>query len=147
MTAVSALRNGNQTQNVLPADPTEVISLLKETGMTKHQYLLVRNLVNSQILLDFFPSYQCFLSSKKDKYPENISVDESYAEVKLQSLLNNTASSILELQSNVIETIADNSFDYLVLLSDPYITGQRNIEKKDNLKLFPSVNSLLEETS
>ena len=84
-TAVSALRNENQTQNVLPADPKEVISLLMETGMTKHQYLLIRNFVNSKTLIDFFPSYKCILSSKKERYPDNISVDESYAEVELQS--------------------------------------------------------------
>jgi len=86
-----------------------------ETGMTKHQYL-IRNLVNSKILLDFFPSYQCILSSKKDRYPDNISVEESYAEVELQSLLNNTASSILDLQSNAIETIADDSVAHLLLI-------------------------------
>jgi len=86
-----------------------------ETGMTKHQYL-IRNLVNSKILLDFFPSYQCILSSKKDRYPDNISVDESYAEVELQSFLNNTASSVLKLQSNVIETITDDSVAHLLLI-------------------------------
>lgn len=87
-----------------------------ETGMTKHQYLMIQNFVNSKILLDFFPSDQCILSSKEDIYPDNISVDESYAEVELQSLLNNTTLSILELQSNVIETIADDSVAHLLLI-------------------------------
>lgn len=115
-TAVSALRNKSQSQNVLPADPTEVISLLMETGMTKHQYLLIRNFVNSKVLFDLFPSYQCILSSKKARYPDNISVDESYAEVDLQSLLDNTASSILELQADVVQTVTEDSTKNLLLI-------------------------------
>jgi len=132
-TAVSALRNENQTQNVLPADTTEVISLLMETAMTKPQYLLIRNFVNSKILLDFFPSYQCILSSKKDRYPENISVEESYAEVELQSLLNNTASSILDLQSNAIETIADDSVAHLLLIGKWRFDGSTGSEYKQTI--------------
>lgn len=60
--AVSALRNEHQMQNVFPADPNEVISLLMETDMSKNQYLLIRNFVNSQISLDLFPSYQSILN-------------------------------------------------------------------------------------
>jgi len=55
---VSALRNENQQQPTMQADPTEVISLIMETAMSKSQYLLIRNFVNSKISLDLFPSYQ-----------------------------------------------------------------------------------------
>ncbi|XP_039968727.1 uncharacterized protein LOC120780528 [Bactrocera tryoni] len=114
--AVSALRNEHQNQTILPADPIEVISLLMETSMSKHQYLVIRNFVNSKISFDLFPSYQKIQNSKKSRYPDNIFVDESHAEVELQSLLNSTASSIIELQTNLIETIPENAVSNLTLI-------------------------------
>ncbi|XP_039233158.1 uncharacterized protein LOC120322169 [Drosophila yakuba] len=114
--AISSLRTECEMKNILPADPDEVISLLMETAMSKNQYLLIRNFVNSKISFDFFPCYKRILNSKKKRYPENISVDESHAEVELQSLLDNTASSILELQANVVETVNDDSIENLVLI-------------------------------
>jgi len=114
--AVSSLRNDDRNQNFLPADPMEVISLLMETSMTKHQYLLIRNFVNSKISFEFFPSYQRLLSLKKIRYPDGIYIDESRAEVELQSLLDNTASSIIELQNNIIETMPENIVTNLTLI-------------------------------
>jgi len=81
----------------LPADPIEIISLLIQASLSKNPYRLITNFVNTNIGFDLFPSYQSVLHSKKIRYPEYVFVDESHPEVELQSLLNNTASSILEL--------------------------------------------------
>lgn len=114
-TAVNILRNEYQN-NLAPADCNEVLYLIMETEMSKHQYLLVRKFINTKLAFKLFPSYENILAAKKKRYPEQISVSESHAEVELQSLLDNTASCILELQKSVIESITDSSADKLTLV-------------------------------
>lgn len=114
--AVSALLNENQQQPATQADSNEIICLIMETAMSKSQYMLIKNYVNSKISFDLFPSYQTIVSANKKRYPENISVDESHAEIKLQILLDNTAMSILELQGDVIKSITDESIENLTLI-------------------------------
>lgn len=81
-TAVSDLLNEFEKKKLFPADPIEIISLLIEASLSKNQYLLIRNFVNTKIGFDLFSSYQSILHSKKMRYPENIFVDESHAEVE-----------------------------------------------------------------
>lgn len=45
-----------------------------------------------------------------------MTVGESYAEVELQSLLDNTSTSILQLQNTVIENCLDGVEDNLTLI-------------------------------
>jgi len=65
LSAVSALRNKNQQHPSMHADPTEVISPIMETAMSKSQYLLIRNFVDSKISFYLIRSYQAILSAKK----------------------------------------------------------------------------------
>lgn len=94
----------------------EVVSLIIETNLSKHQYLTIRNFVNSKSLCDIFPSYEKVLKAKAFSYPEKITVSESGAEVDLQSLLDHTASQILKLQCEVINNIDNDSVKNLILI-------------------------------
>lgn len=89
-----------------------------DTGLTKHQYLLIREFVNCEASYNLFPSYEKILKFKTLRYPNNIyiDIDETYAEVDLQSLLDNTASSILELQKEWIENCLGKTENNLRLI-------------------------------
>lgn len=67
-------------------------------------------------LIAKFPIICYVLKFKTLRYPNNISVDETYAEVDLQSLLDNTASSILELQKDWIENCLDKTENNLRII-------------------------------
>lgn len=102
--------------SILPVNVNEVISIITEASLTKHQYLLIRNFINSKIDVNLLPSYDSILKAKKKSYPDQITISESHAEVELQSLLNHTATRILELQSDVINEVLDDSVNGLTLI-------------------------------
>ncbi|XP_061400995.1 alpha-2-macroglobulin-like [Musca vetustissima] len=60
--------------------------------------------------------YKKVLKEKKKSYPNKITVSESHAEVDLQSLLDHTASRILDLQSDVLKDIPSESVNKHVLI-------------------------------
>lgn len=83
--------------NPLPTiDPDEVVCLIVETKLTKHQYMTLKKFVNNKFSGDVLPSYQKILKAKTKCYPEKRNVTETLAEVELQSLLDHTASRIVE---------------------------------------------------
>jgi len=88
----------------------EVLSLFFDTNMSKHQYLLIRNFVNSKTSFNLLPSYEKLLAAKASSYPE------SQAEVELQSLLDHTALRIVKLQADVLESISDESVADFILI-------------------------------
>lgn len=86
----------------------EVLSVLVEAKLTKHQYILIKNLINSKTCRTILPSYHKVLSAKKKCYPENLLVTESKAEVKLQNLLDHTTSRLLESQIDILDKFPTN---------------------------------------
>lgn len=115
--AADDLRSACSKPNVsiIPAKESEVISLIAEANLTKHQYQLIRSFCNNKIGNHFFPCYDNILKEKQKSYPDQMSVSESEAEVELQSLLDHTASRILELQSDVTNNL-DESCKQLTLI-------------------------------
>jgi len=105
--AASDMRSSNvQPQNLCnEANIEEVLSLFVEANLTKHQYLLIRLFVNLKIGYHLLPSYNNILMAKTKCYPDNITVNESHAEVEHQNLLDHTATRILQLQKEVIYNI------------------------------------------
>lgn len=95
----------------------EVLSLLVEAQLTKHQYLLIKKFVNTKICLNIFPSYHKILKEKKSCYPEtsHTKVTESSAEVELQALLDHTAERITKLQEDVIKSMPEENRKELIL--------------------------------
>lgn len=64
--------------------PEEALSLIVSTQLTAFQYSLIRkSAVDRNIKL--YPSYHAVLRAKKACYPPDISVDDSCAEIRLQS--------------------------------------------------------------
>ena len=94
----SVLRSSDFQPNLKQheANIEKVLSFLVDTGLSKHQYMLMRSFVNFEVSYNLLPSYEKILKFKTLRYPDT--VEETYAEVELQSLLDNTALSILQLQ-------------------------------------------------
>lgn len=93
----------------------DVLSLLTEAKLTKHQYLLIRDFINSR-KKPYLPAYGKLIEAKKKCYPENIKVTESTAEVELQSLLDHTATRIVDFQKDVLDSIPAESMGNVMLI-------------------------------
>lgn len=102
--AIKYLTNTSDESTFSQADAEKVLSLVVEAKLTKHQYLLIKNFINSQISFDILPSYNKILAAKKKCYPLEETITESSAEVELQSLLDHTTNRILESQKDVLES-------------------------------------------
>ncbi|XP_054083138.1 uncharacterized protein LOC105219976 [Zeugodacus cucurbitae] len=105
--ASMALRCKMLSTEMCKANIDEVLSLFIETNMSKHQYILIRT---------FATSYKLLSMAKASSYPDKISVSESQAEVDLQSLVDHTASRIIRLQNDVLDSIGCDLDDNLVLI-------------------------------
>lgn len=55
--------------SILPAKECEVVALITEANLTKHQYELIRSFVNSKIDANLFPCYNNVLKEKQKSYP------------------------------------------------------------------------------
>lgn len=114
--AVNVLLRKSDRSTFSQANPDDILSLIVEAKLTKHQYLLVKSFVNSRTSSDLMPSYKKVLNAKKQCYPSEITVTESSAEVALQNLLDHTANRILESQKNVLENISPQLLGNMVLI-------------------------------
>ncbi|GBP69394.1 hypothetical protein EVAR_54813_1 [Eumeta japonica] len=86
--AINSLLDDSSRSNAasLNFNTDEVLSLINETKLTKHQYLVVKNFINAKSP-NALPSYPKVLEAKKRCYPSQEFITESSAEVELQSLL------------------------------------------------------------
>lgn len=84
------------------------LSDVVEGKMTYHSYQVVRLRAKS-CGLPLYPSYRHVLEAKKRTYPPNITISETSADVKLQSLLDHTSERILIVQKDVIEALHANT--------------------------------------
>lgn len=92
--------------------PQEALSLIIEAQLSRKQYDTIRNYANN-----IFPSYKLVQAEKKRCYPQNIDINESQAIVPLQSLLDHTATRLIQSQENVIQPHSTSTFEKLVLYS------------------------------
>lgn len=113
--AINYLLSDSSLSNIasLEFNTDEVLSFLTEVKLTKHQYLLLKDFINSKSK-NALPSYQKVLDAKKRCYPSNECVTESSAEVELQSLLDHTASRILQSQKYVLNGV-DTSKELILI--------------------------------
>lgn len=104
--AINSLLNDSNRSNTssMEFNTDEVLSLITEAKLTKHQYLLLRRFINSKSQ-NALPSYHKVLEAKKRCYPSDEIVTESSAEIELQSLLDHTTTRILESQSDVLSNV------------------------------------------
>lgn len=77
--AVSALINTSSTSSgpndshKCEVNPSEVLSLITEAKLTKHQYLVIKEFINSK-QYPVLPSYHKVLEAKKQCYPEKLAL-------------------------------------------------------------------------
>ena len=90
----------------------EALSLLIEAQLSRKQYETIR-----KYALDIFPSYKLVQSEKLSAYPENVQVTEIEAVVPLQSLLNHTATRLLQTQKDVLRSQSFSDSGTLILFS------------------------------
>lgn len=78
-------------------------------------FLVFREYVNNEASSNILPSYQKIVKFKKSRYPNDITVGETYAEVELQSLLDITASLSVEEELYIktkIEKLMPTEFQF-----------------------------------
>lgn len=81
------------------------LSIVVESKLTKHHYLLFRQSMNKHNC-NLYPPYYKVLQAKIRCYPRSdVTITEISAEVKLQALLNHTTERILLVQNNVIKSL------------------------------------------
>lgn len=97
-------------------DSNEVLSLIVEAKLTRHQYLLIKKFIDNKVSNKILPSYQSIVKSKTHCYPSDISVTEASAEVELQSLLDHTANRIFQSQKNILDRVPDQSLNKVCLI-------------------------------
>ena len=93
-------------KGVVQYTPEEALTLYVDAKMTKHQYKTIYAQAKSRNA-KIYPSYNKVAQAKKDCYPsaESIIITESTAEIKLQKLLDHTASRLIDAQPKIMRHI------------------------------------------
>lgn len=86
-----------------------------DAKLTKQQYKDLRISLKKK-KFNAYPSYEKLSAAKKRCYPSDITVNETLAEVKLQSLLDHTCDRILKVQEEVINSLPSEVLTNLKLI-------------------------------
>lgn len=89
--------------------------MINEAKLTKHQYLLINEFINSK-KNPVLPLYKKVLEAKKRCYPTEQEISESSAEFELQSLLDHSATRIMDLQREVLSSLPYETLGDVFLL-------------------------------
>ncbi|KAE8740865.1 hypothetical protein FOCC_FOCC013611 [Frankliniella occidentalis] len=112
--------------------PEQALSLLVEMGCSKNDYQTLRNTAvgNSSLLI---PPYSTVAAAKLKCYPKNMVFSNQVAEVPLQSLLDHTASRLMEvIEPNVLESLEEGTDIVLFLKYGMDGMGSQSIFKQDS---------------
>lgn len=103
----------SDTQRAMTKD--EALAMIIDNDVTVSSYKHMRALA-LDLKHDIYPSYTAILEAKKDCYPEKdgIIITETMAEVKLQQLLDHTASRLLINNNNLEECTNEELIDISV---------------------------------
>lgn len=91
--------------------PREALSIIIEAKLSRSQYNVIRRYTKH-----IFPSYKLVQTEKKKSYPNDLKVTETEAEVSLQTLLDHTATRILQSQKPVFDPMCSENSE-MVLFS------------------------------
>ena len=96
--------------------PEEALSLFIETKLTKSQYMKIKTQARLKGA-NIYPNYQKLKAAKEQCYPQKefIFISESVAEVKLQALLDRTASRLVQAQQSVIDSISKDIYELILI--------------------------------
>lgn len=88
--------------NNIPGYNEKMLALYATAKLTRFQYNALRENAND-LGRNIYPSYKIIQNTKKECYPDNITVSESGVNVALQNLLNHTSARFIKLLSDKIE--------------------------------------------
>lgn len=109
----------------------KILAMFMDLGLSKRKYELLRNYNKSLFGDKLYPSYNKIQTAKKKCYPQNITVTENGAKIKLQSLLDHTTSQIIKSLPN--PDVLDKSTEELILHGKWGMDGasnQQNFKQK-----------------
>ncbi|GBO08968.1 hypothetical protein AVEN_208278-1 [Araneus ventricosus] len=75
---------------------------MAEANLSTHQYEIIRQQTN-KIHKNMYPAYHKIKAAKELCYPSNVGVTETFAEIKLQSLIDHTIMRLCKVQEDVLK--------------------------------------------
>lgn len=123
--------NDSISEEKVKLTPQQALSMLIEAELSKRQYNIIRS-YNP----DMYPSYPQIREAKKECYPdkESIKVTETLAEIKLQSLMDHTATRLLKDLQKMLVTLEEEERRSLVLLCKWGCDGAQQAQYKQKFK-------------
>lgn len=101
------LKKAYAAYNQKPEDLTsdQALAMMVDAQLSTHQYNVIRNQVKSlNTRKRLYPPYYKVREAKRKCYPSDIDINETYAEIKLQSLIDHTIIRLYEAQKDVFAT-------------------------------------------
>lgn len=94
----------NNLKSPIRLTPAEALAFLLEHNFTKDQYCAIRN--ESKVRnCDIYPHYNEVAAEKLKCRPQAIELSEKFAKASLESVLLHTVTRIVEMQTDVLETV------------------------------------------
>lgn len=94
----------NPKQSSLSED--QALALMVDANLSTHQYNVIRQQTN-KIHHNIYPAYHKIKAAKQLCYPSDINITETFAEIKLQSLMDHTINRLCKVQEEVLKSIKD----------------------------------------
>ncbi|GBO38284.1 hypothetical protein AVEN_22709-1 [Araneus ventricosus] len=77
----------------------QVLALTVDTNLLTHQYKVIRQQTN-KMHKNMYPAYHKIKAAKQLCYPSDVNVTETFAEIKLQSLIDHTIMRLCKVQED-----------------------------------------------
>lgn len=94
----------NDSKPVIPFTANEAVNFIMDSNLTSQVYQGIRLACKTKGA-ELFPTYRHVGTAKLLTYPKTIQVNQTGAQIPLQSLLNHTAERILDLSKHIIRRI------------------------------------------
>lgn len=105
-----AVASSSERTTTKKHSPEEALAIFVETNLSKSQYEVIQ-----QANKDVYPCYKSVQIAKQDCYPVRI-VHETYAEVKLQDLVDHTTRRLCKYLEQVLEVYCERNISDFVLV-------------------------------
>lgn len=110
----SIISSAKKDKATMKYTPQEALALFVEGDFTRRQWELIQGERK-----DVYPCYTIIQKAKKECYPDEkyIKVTETSFEVDLQALLDHTTLRLMDYLSDVVDSLAENERENLILVS------------------------------
>lgn len=126
---IKKILKNSETLKPIPYNPDEALAFFIENNLTKQQYVNIR-LSAKKRNADIFPPYNSIINAKKQCYPKNCIMSETYCEIKLQDLLDHTSTRIFLIPDIKINELFLKSFEILYKWGCDGSNGQSQYKQK-----------------